>query len=132
MELQGNAIYITGSGSGIGRVLAEAFHRLGNQVIIAGRRQTVLERVTAANPGMKAVALNVEEPETIKAFGRRIAEESLSIQITRPIHKNYHHEKPFFRPPAPLARCPTHKPVKLSHLFSKILTKSPDCSTWNN
>jgi uncharacterized oxidoreductase len=37
MNRTGNTIPITG----IGRGLAEAFHRDGNQVIIAGRRQSV-------------------------------------------------------------------------------------------
>ncbi len=81
MKLHGNTILITGGGSGIGRGLAEAFHRLGNQVIIAGRRQAVLEQVTAANPGMQAVVLNVEEPEAMEGFARRIADEHPKLNV---------------------------------------------------
>ncbi len=73
MQTIGNTILITGGGSGIGRGLAEAFHALGNQVIIAGRRQQALEATTAANPGMAALTLDIEDPAKIRAFAAEVA-----------------------------------------------------------
>ncbi|MGI4800612.1 MAG: SDR family oxidoreductase [Janthinobacterium lividum] len=74
MEIDGNTILVTGGGSGIGRGLAEAFHRIGNQVIISGRRQSALDDVTAANPGMRSAMLDIDDADGIRAFGRTIAE----------------------------------------------------------
>jgi uncharacterized oxidoreductase len=74
MKITDNTILITGGGSGIGRGLAEAFHALGNKVIIAGRRQSVLEETTNANPGMASVTLDIDDPDAIRSFAQEVTE----------------------------------------------------------
>jgi uncharacterized oxidoreductase len=81
MKLTGNTIFITGGGSGIGRGLAEALHKLGNQVIISGRRQGHLAETTKANPGMKSVELNVEDPASIAAAAKKVVAENPKLNV---------------------------------------------------
>lgn len=81
MQMIGNTILITGGGSGIGRGLAEAFHALGNQVIIAGRRKQRLDSTVAANPGMKAMQFDVADPNSIRSLAEQIRREYSALNV---------------------------------------------------
>ena len=81
MKLSGNTILITGGGSGIGRGLAEAFHAFGNKVIVAGRRQSVLNETTAANPGMASVVFDADNRDAIRAISATLTAEYPDLNV---------------------------------------------------
>src|ERR1700689_5401646 len=81
MKLSGNAIFITGGTSGIGRALAEALHKLGNQVIISGRRKGHLAEVTKANPGMQSIELDVADPGSIELVAKKLIAEYPKLNV---------------------------------------------------
>jgi uncharacterized oxidoreductase len=81
MKLTGNTILITGGGTGIGRELAEQFHKLDNQVVIAGRRRELLDETVKANPGMKQLPVDMQDAEAIRDFAVRVLAEFPTLNV---------------------------------------------------
>jgi uncharacterized oxidoreductase len=81
MKTTNNTILITGGGSGIGRGLAEAFHALGNQVVISGRTKKSLDEVTSANPGIKSLTLDVADAKDVESFATRVINEFPKLNV---------------------------------------------------
>jgi uncharacterized oxidoreductase len=75
MRMHSNTIFITGGSSGIGKGLAQAFHKLGNQVIISGRRGAVLQSICAANPGMRYFVLDVTDSDSVRRVAMEVIDE---------------------------------------------------------
>lgn len=65
MDISGNTIFIPGATSGLGLGLALRFQAAGNRVIIAGRREALLDQITAENPGIESVVLDTTDPDAI-------------------------------------------------------------------
>jgi uncharacterized oxidoreductase len=65
MNITGNTIFIPGGTSGIGRGLAERLADVGNKVIIAGRRQQLVEEIVAGNDNIEGFVLDVTDPQSI-------------------------------------------------------------------
>jgi uncharacterized oxidoreductase len=63
MRLSGNKILITGGATGIGFAIARAFHSLGNDILICGRRKDRLDEATKFLPGTKSFRCDISSPE---------------------------------------------------------------------
>ncbi len=81
MQTTDNTIFITGGTSGIGRALAEAFHALGNKVVIAGRRKALLDEVSAANPGIDGIELDIADPDDIARVAARLVRDYPALNV---------------------------------------------------
>ena len=72
MKLTGRTILITGGSAGIGLAFALKFVELGNEVIVTGRRQAVLDQVKAKYPKLRTIQSDVADPAQIAALAARV------------------------------------------------------------
>jgi uncharacterized oxidoreductase len=68
MQMTGNTILITGGGSGIGLALAQAFKKLNNQVIVAGRNPAKLQ--AASEQGFATQVVDMCDYESIQNLSK--------------------------------------------------------------
>ena len=72
MRMSGNTILVTGGTSGIGRALAQALHDRGNRVIVAGRRQALLDEVAAGRERMAGMKLDLGDAVSLPGFAEDV------------------------------------------------------------
>ena len=81
MKLSGNTILVTGGTSGIGLALARALLAAGNTVIIAGRREGMLQAAMAQSPGLIGLPLDMDSAAGIEAFAARVQRDYPTLNV---------------------------------------------------
>lgn len=81
MNGTGNTILVTGGTSGIGLGLALRLHKAGNKIIIAGRRQALLDQIVAEHPGIDSVLLDVCDPQSIQRNSEALATRHPNLNV---------------------------------------------------
>lgn len=81
MQTTNNTILITGGTSGIGLAFAEEFIRLGNKVIICGRRQDRLSQIQEKHSGIAARTCDISQTEDREALAEWVITHHPDVNI---------------------------------------------------
>ena len=83
MQLTGRTILITGGSAGIGLAFALKFLELGNEVIVTGRRQAVLDAIKAQHPRIHTIQSDIADPDQIAALAARMQAEFPALDVLK-------------------------------------------------
>src|SRR5690242_8384689 len=81
MRLSGRTILITGGSAGIGLAFALKFVELGNEVIVTGRRQAVLDAVKVQHPKLHTIQSDIADPAQIAALAARLKRDFPKLDV---------------------------------------------------
>src|SRR4029078_3605639 len=81
MKLTGRTILITGGSAGIGLAFALKFLELGNEVIVTGRRQAVLDQVKVKYPKLHTIQSDVADPAQIAVLAARVKSDFAKLAV---------------------------------------------------
>jgi len=126
---------ITGGTSGIGLAFAEEFLKLGNTVIICGRRVERLNTLKANHPGLMTIACDVADAKQREDLCRKVLKDypetnilmnnagiQLLADLTNPVNLKKIHEE---------IETNLVAPIHLSSLFAKHLATKKDSALIN-
>jgi uncharacterized oxidoreductase len=85
MRSTGNTIFLPGGTSGIGRGLAERFAARGDRVVIGGRRQELLDEITAGSERIEAVRIDVSDAASIRDVSAEVQERFPETNVLLPM-----------------------------------------------
>lgn len=74
-------VMITAAGSGIGRVVAEAFSAAGHRVFVSDSDRKALDEMSASNPGIAASQVDVTSPAEIEAWFATVDRQAGGIDV---------------------------------------------------
>jgi uncharacterized oxidoreductase len=81
MKLTGRTILITGGSAGIGLAFALKFLALGNEVIVTGRRQAVLDAVKSRHPKIHTIQSDIADPKQIAELAARVKADFPALDV---------------------------------------------------
>jgi uncharacterized oxidoreductase len=81
MKLTGRTILITGGSAGIGLAFALKFVELGNEVVVTGRRQAMLDDVKAKYPKLHIIQSDVADAAQIATLAARVTADFPKLDV---------------------------------------------------
>lgn len=97
MNPSGHTVLITGGATGIGFALAKQFHQAGNQIILVGRRQELLQQAAKELAGCQIAVADISKIEDQQRLVRDFPEVNIlinnaGIQFTQAFETQQHQD----------------------------------------